>query len=61
MANAGLVRAKDRGAKLGRPKVSAKVEAVIKERLAGILRTARTVGTGAVQRIKAEIAPPSRR
>ena len=47
--------------KLGRPKVSAKVEAAIKEHLAagvGILKTARTVGVGSgtVQRIKAELA-----
>jgi DNA invertase Pin-like site-specific DNA recombinase len=59
--NAGLARAKARGVKLGRPKVSAKGEAAIKERLAagvGILKTARTVGVGSgtVQRIKAELA-----
>jgi DNA invertase Pin-like site-specific DNA recombinase len=59
--NAGLTRAKARGVKLGRPKVSAKVEAAIKRHLAagtGILKTARTVGVGSgtVQRIKAELA-----
>jgi DNA invertase Pin-like site-specific DNA recombinase len=59
--NAGLARARARGMKLGRPKVSAKVEAAIRESLAagtGILKTARTVGVGSgtVQRIKAELA-----
>ena len=59
--NAGLARAKARGVRLGRPKVSAKVEAAIKKHLAagiGILKTARTVGVGSgtVQRIKAELA-----
>ena len=47
--------------KLGRPKVSATVEAAIKKHLAagvGILKTARTVGVGSgtVQRIRAELA-----
>jgi DNA invertase Pin-like site-specific DNA recombinase len=56
--NAGLDRARDRGAKLG---VSAKVEAAIRDSLVagtGILKTARTVGvsSGTVQRIKAELA-----
>jgi len=59
--NAGLARARARGVKLGRPKVSAKVEAAIRESLAagtGILKTARTVGVGSgtVQRIKTELA-----
>ena len=59
--NAGLARARARGMKLGRPKVSAKVEAAIRESLAagtGILKTARTVGVGSgtVQRVKAELA-----
>jgi hypothetical protein len=47
--------------KLGQPKVSAKVEADVRDSLAagaGILKTARTVGvdSGTVQRIKAELA-----
>jgi DNA invertase Pin-like site-specific DNA recombinase len=55
--NAGLARAKAAGVKLGRPKVPAKVEAAILERLAagtGILKTARElgIGTGTVQRIQ---------
>jgi len=59
--NAGLARARARGVKLGRPKVSAKVEAAIRESLAagtGILKTAKTVGVGSgtVQRIKTELA-----
>jgi DNA invertase Pin-like site-specific DNA recombinase len=56
--NAGLARARARGVKLGRPKVSAKVEDAIKERLAagdGILRTAKALGVGSsvVQRVRA--------
>ena len=59
--NAGLARARARGVKLGRPKVSAKVEAAIRESLGagtGILKTAKTVGVGSgtVQRVKAELA-----
>ena len=59
--NAGLARAKARGVKLGRPKVSEKMEADIRKHLAagmGILKTARTVGVGSgtVQRIEAELA-----
>ena len=59
--NADLARARARGVKLGRPNVSAKVEAAIRESLAagtGILKTARLVGVGSgtVQRIKAELA-----
>jgi DNA invertase Pin-like site-specific DNA recombinase len=56
--NAGLARAKARGVKLGRPKVSAKVEAAIQARLAagdGIQKTAKALGVGSsvVQRVKA--------
>jgi DNA invertase Pin-like site-specific DNA recombinase len=59
--NAGLARARARGVKLGRPKVSAKVAAAIRDSLTagtGILKTARTVGVGSgtVQRIKVELA-----
>ena len=55
--NAGLARAVAAGVRLGRPKVPAKVEAAILERLtagSGILKTAREmgVGTGTVQRIQ---------
>jgi DNA invertase Pin-like site-specific DNA recombinase len=58
--NAGLARARARGVKLGRPKVSAKVEAAIKARLTagtGILKTATALGVGSstVQRIRAEM------
>jgi DNA invertase Pin-like site-specific DNA recombinase len=58
--NAGLARARARGVKLGRPKVSAKVEAAIRARLTagdGILRTAKALGVGSsvVQRVKAEL------
>jgi DNA invertase Pin-like site-specific DNA recombinase len=47
--NAGLARARSRGAKLGRPKVSGKIEAAIRARLAsgeGMLKAARTLGVG---------------
>jgi DNA invertase Pin-like site-specific DNA recombinase len=55
---AGLKRAKAEGTKLGRPKVSAEVEAKIREQLAlglGIRKVARMIpcGTGTVQRVKA--------
>jgi DNA invertase Pin-like site-specific DNA recombinase len=55
---AGLERAKARGVRLGRPKTGAKVEAVIRTRLAageGIKKVAKTigVGNGTVSRIKA--------
>ena len=55
--NAGLARAVAAGVRLGRPKVPAKVEAAILERLTagvGILKTARElgIGTGTVQRIQ---------
>ena len=58
--NAGLARARARGVKLGRPKVSAKVEAAIRARLtdgSGIQRTAKALGVGSsvVQRVKAEL------
>src|SRR6516165_11413140 len=55
--NAGLTRARARGVKLGRPKVSAKVEAAIRDSLAAG-KTARMVGVVrvTVQRIKAELA-----
>ena len=59
--NTGLARARARGARLGRPKTSAKVERAIRTRLAagtGILKTAKAlgVGTSVVQRIKATLA-----
>jgi DNA invertase Pin-like site-specific DNA recombinase len=59
--NAGLARAKANGAQLGRPKTDAKIEVRIRAELAkgtGMLKTARMfgVGTGTVQRIKAEAA-----
>jgi DNA invertase Pin-like site-specific DNA recombinase len=63
--NAGLDRARAKGVRLGRPKVGKKIEAAIRARLAtgeGMLKVARAlgVGTGTVQRIKAEMAaaPP---
>ena len=56
--NAGLARARARGVKLGRPKVSAKVEGAIQARLAagaGIQKTAKELGVGCsvVQLVKA--------
>ena len=59
--NAGLDRARAKGVRLGRPKVGKKTEAAIRARLAageGMLKVARAlgVGTGTVQRIKAEMA-----
>jgi DNA invertase Pin-like site-specific DNA recombinase len=59
--NAGLDRARAKGVRLGRPKVGNKTEAAIRARLVageGMLKVARTlgVGTGTVQRIKAELA-----
>jgi DNA invertase Pin-like site-specific DNA recombinase len=63
--NAGLARAKASGTKsgkaIGRPKVAGKVEELIKAELAkgtGVLKAAKLlgVGTGTVQRIKAEMA-----
>src|SRR3984957_7562914 len=61
--NAGLDRARAKGIRLGRPKVGKKTEAAIKARLVtgeGMLKVARalSVGTGTVQRIKAEMAAP---
>jgi DNA invertase Pin-like site-specific DNA recombinase len=58
---AGLERAKARGVRLGRPKTGAKVEAVIRARLAageGIKKVAKSVGVGngTVSRIKMEMA-----
>jgi DNA invertase Pin-like site-specific DNA recombinase len=58
---AGLAKARAYGVKLGRPKVSTKAENAVRRHLArgiGILRTARLVGVGSgtVQRIKAELA-----
>jgi DNA invertase Pin-like site-specific DNA recombinase len=58
--NAGLARAKARGVKLGRRKVAPEVERKVRRKLAkgtGVLKTARMlgVGTGTVQRIKAEM------
>ena len=55
---AGLERAKARGVRLGRPKVSPKIEAAIRARLAvgeGVKKVAKTVGVGngTVSRIKA--------
>ena len=59
--NAGLDRARAKGVRLGRPKVGNKTEAAIRARLGngeGMLKVARAlgVGTGTVQRIKAEMA-----
>jgi DNA invertase Pin-like site-specific DNA recombinase len=58
--NAGLDRARASGKTLGRPKVDAKTIGRVKDMLgtgAGILKTAKAlgVGTGTVQRIKAEM------
>jgi DNA invertase Pin-like site-specific DNA recombinase len=59
---AGLARARDEGKVLGRPKIDAKTEAAVRAALAkgnaGMIKIARTlgVGTGTVQRIKAEMS-----
>jgi DNA invertase Pin-like site-specific DNA recombinase len=58
--NAGLDRARAKGVRLGRPKVSTKVEGAIRKRLAagdGMLKVAKTLGVGVstVQRVKAEM------
>ena len=58
---AGLAKARAAGVKLGRPRVSTRVENAIRKHLVagnGILKTARLVGVGSgtVQRIKAELA-----
>ena len=58
---AGLERAKARGVRLGRPRTGAKVEAVIRARLArgdGIKKVAKAlgVGNGTVARIKVAMA-----
>ena len=57
--NAGLQRARAQGKKLGRPKVSAKVEQAIRDARGegmGMMKIARElgVGTGTVQRVLAE-------
>ena len=57
--NAGLARARAEGKRLGRPKVDAKIEALVRKHLSkgtGILKTAKAlgIGTGTVQRIKLE-------
>ena len=60
--NAGLKRARAAGMVLGRPKIAASTEASIRKALAkgdrGILKIASEfgVGSGTVQRIKAEMA-----
>ena len=60
--NAGLKRARANGKTLGRPKIAASTEASIRKALAkgdrGILKIAAEfrVGSGTVQRIKAEMA-----
>jgi len=58
--NVGLDRARAKGVRLGRPKVSTKVEGAIRKRLAagdGMLKVAKTLGVGVstVQRVKAEM------
>ncbi len=58
---AGLARARSEGTTLGRPKISATVEAAIRATLAsgtGMLKTAKLhgVGCGTVQRISRELA-----
>jgi DNA invertase Pin-like site-specific DNA recombinase len=58
---AGLERARARGVRLGRPRISAKVEAAIRTRLAGgegIKKVAKAVGVGngTVSRVKAGMA-----
>jgi DNA invertase Pin-like site-specific DNA recombinase len=58
---AGLDRAKARGVRLGRPRTGAKIEAVIRSRLArgeGVKKVAKAigVGNGTVSRIKGEMA-----
>jgi DNA invertase Pin-like site-specific DNA recombinase len=57
----GLARAVDEGKVLGRPMVDAKKEAAVRAALAkshGMMRVAKMVGvgTGTVQRIKAEMS-----
>jgi DNA invertase Pin-like site-specific DNA recombinase len=58
---AGLRRARAQGKRLGRPRVAEKVEHAIRRELAkgrGMHTVARTVGvgTGTVQRVRAELA-----
>jgi len=63
--NSGLSRARAQGKTLGRPTISVTTEAAIRKALkkgdTGIRKIATTlgVGTGTVQRIKAEMAPPA--
>jgi DNA invertase Pin-like site-specific DNA recombinase len=61
---AGLRRAVARGARLGRPRLDAATERKVQQQLAagtGILKVAKALGlgTGTVQRIKAEMASRS--
>jgi DNA invertase Pin-like site-specific DNA recombinase len=58
---AGIARAKAKGQRFGRPRIEAEVEEYIRDQLrrgTGILRTARLagVGSGTVQRVRAEMA-----
>jgi len=58
--NAGLARARARGAKLGRPRVSTRIEAAIRARLGtgqGMLKVAKTLGVGVstVVRVQREL------
>jgi DNA invertase Pin-like site-specific DNA recombinase len=58
--NAGLDRARAKGVRLGRPKVSAKAEGAVRKHLAagvGMLKVAKTLGVGVstVRRVKAEM------
>jgi len=62
--NAGLDRARAKGVRLGRPRVSKKVEGAIRIRLGageGMLKVAKTLGVGVstVQRVKVEMAAAS--
>src|SRR5690348_3541149 len=57
--HAGLKRAVEQGKTLGRPRTDEKTEAKIRKSLqsgVGIHKTARTVGVGTVQRVRAEMA-----
>src|SRR5690242_5139388 len=59
--NAGLDRARAKGVKLGRPKVTGRTEQAIREQLAsgqGVLKVAKAIGVGTstVQRVKTEMA-----
>ena len=64
--NAGLARARARGVKLGRPKVSGKIEAAIRARLAsgeGMVKVAKTLGVGVstVVRVRREMKQDAER